>query len=121
MRRTLPALTATLLLTLLPAAARPADDDPKVGDFTASDLVNIVKTDKSAKKRRVAVALLKDIGLRSSKGILALIGALKDDAEPEVREAAALAVGQVAQKAEETKDPKDQRPRMVEVRDGCLD
>jgi HEAT repeat protein len=122
MRRTLPGLAATLLAVfLLPATARPADDDPKIGDYSASYLINLVKTGKEVKKRRAAVNLLKELGLRSPKGILTVLGALKDDADPEVREAAALAAGDIAQKAEETKDPKDQRRFMVEVRDGCLE
>jgi HEAT repeat protein len=122
MRRTLPALVAILLAAQLLPSARPADeDDPKFGPYTASFLMGVVKTDKEAKKRRAAVNGLEQIGLRSSKGVLAIIGALKDDADPEVREAAAQAVGRLAQKAEDTREPKDQRQRHVDIRDGCLE
>src|SRR5262249_35726598 len=123
MRRTLPALAAVLIAALLwPAAARPADEeDPKIGSYSASFLMGILKTDKEAKRRRVAVGGLEQIGLRSPKGILAIIAALKDDADPDVREAAARSLTAVAQKAEETREPKEQRSKMVDVRDGCLD
>jgi len=122
MRRTLSAVAATLLAAfLLPGTARPADDDPKFGEFSASYLMGILKTDKVAKKRRAALSGLEQIGLRSSKGILTIIGALKDDEDVEVRQAAAQALGRLAQKAEETREPKEERPRNVEVRDGCLE
>jgi HEAT repeat protein len=122
MRRTLSAVAATLLAALLlPGTARPADDDPKFGPYTASYLMSILKTDKESKKRLAALKGLEQIGLKSSKGILTILGALKDDDDPELREAAAQAVGRLAQKAEETREPKEERPKNVEVRDGCLD
>jgi HEAT repeat protein len=107
---------------LLPGSARPADDDdPKVGGLSASYLMSIVKSDKDPKKRRLAVGVLKQLGLRSPRGVLTVIGALKEDADPEVREAAAQALGEVAQKAEEQREPKEERAKMVEIRDGCLE
>jgi HEAT repeat protein len=125
MRRTSPGLTVLLIASLMPGSARPADDEPKYGPYTASYLMSIVKTDKEAKKRRAAISGLKEIGLKSPGGILTVIGALKDDKDPEVRAAAAQAVGQFAQKAEEKaedpKEPKDELPKLVEIRDGCLD
>ena len=126
MRRSSPALTVLLLAAfLLPGSTRSADDEPKVGDFTASYLMGLVKTDKDAKKRRAAISVLVQIGLKSPKGILTIIGALQDDTDPEVRAAAAQAVGQLAQKAEEkvedAREPKEAGPKLVEIRDGCLD
>jgi len=123
MRRTLPALTVILTAALLwPATARPQDEeDPKVGSYSASFLMSVLKTDKKPERRRVAVSGLEQIGLRSQKGILAIMAALKDDADPGVREAAAQALSGIAQKAEQTREPKEQRPKMVDIRDGCLD
>ncbi len=123
MRRLSPMLPILLAGVLLfPASARPADeDDPKIGGLSASYLMGLVKSDPSAKKRRLAIGLLKQLGLRSPRGIVTLIGALKDDADPEVREAAAQAIGEVAQQAEEHREPKEERVKMVEIRDGCLD
>jgi HEAT repeat protein len=122
MRRTLPLLAAILLAALLPAGqARPADDEPTYKSFTASYLMGIVKTDKEVKKRRAALAGLEEIGLKWPRGILTIIGALKDDAEPEVRQAAAQALGKIAQKAEQTREPKEERSRYADMRDSCLD
>ncbi len=122
MRRTLPALAAILSATLLlPGNARPADDEPMTRGFTASYLMNILKTDKEARKRRAAVGLLEDIGPRSPRGVLTIIGALKEDADEGVREAAAQALGKIAQKAEATREPKEERAKNVDIRDGCLD
>jgi HEAT repeat protein len=125
MRRTSPILTIFLVVLVtaffLPGSARPADDDPKYGGLTASYLMGLVKTDKDAKKRRLAISALVEIGLKSPKGVLIVIGALKDDADPEVRTAAAQGVGQLAQKAEEAREPKEERLKMVEMRDACLE
>jgi len=122
MRRTLPALVALLFAAaVVPGPARPADEDPKIGPFTASYLMSILKTDKEVKKRRAALTGLEDIGLRFPKGIVAIVAALKDDADPAVREAAAQALARIAQKAEETREPKEERSKNVEIRDGCLD
>jgi HEAT repeat protein len=106
---------------LVPGLVRAADDEPKFGPYTASYLMGIVKTEKDANKRRAAVTGLAEIGLKSQKGVLVVIGALKDDADPEVRASAAQAVGRVAQKAEEAREPKEERPKMVEIRDACLE
>jgi HEAT repeat protein len=38
-----------------------------------------------------------------------------------VREAAAQALGRIAQKAEATREPKEERAKNVDIRDGCLD
>jgi HEAT repeat protein len=122
MRRILPAVAAMLIVSLAwHGTARPDDDDPKIGSFRASYLMGILKTDKKPERRRVALGGLGQIGLQSPKGILAIIAALKDDADPVVREAAAQALTPIAQKADETKDPKDQRAKMIDIRDGCLD
>jgi HEAT repeat protein len=123
MRRTLPALTAILTAALLwPAPARPQDEeDPKVGSYSASFLMSVLKTDKKPERRRIAISGLGQIGLRSQRGILAIMAALKDDADPGVREGAAQALSGIAQKAEQTREPKEQRPKMVDIRDGCLD
>src|SRR5262249_37817024 len=78
MRRLSPILPLFLGAVLLfPGSARPADDDPKIGDFSASYLIGIVKTDKDVKKRRLALGLLKQLGVRAPKGVIAIIGALK--------------------------------------------
>ncbi len=109
MRRTLPALAAFLLAATVPGTARPADDDPKFGPYPASYLISILKTDKVVKKRRVALGGLEEIGLRSPKGILAIVAAIKDDTDPGLREAAAQSLAKLAQKADETKDSKEPR------------
>jgi HEAT repeat protein len=122
MRRTFPAPAAVLVaVLLLPGGARTADDEPKFGPYTASYLMSIVKTDKEAKRRRVALTGLEQIGLKSPGGVLTIIGALKDDADPAVREAAAQALARIAQKAEDRKEPKEERAKMLDIRDGCLD
>jgi HEAT repeat protein len=122
MRHTVPALAAILLAAFVwPAAARADDDDPKIGSFSASYLMGILKTDKEAKRRRLALTGLEQIGIRSPKGVLTIIGALKEDEDPAVREAAAQALTTVAQKAEEAKEPKEARSKMLDIRDGCLD
>jgi HEAT repeat protein len=122
MRRILLPLVATLLAALVwPATGRPDDDDPKIGSYSASFLMGVLKTDAKPKRRQVAIGGLEQIGLRSPKGILTIIGALKDDADPEVRESAARALTNVAQKADEAREPKEQRSKMVDIRDGCLD
>jgi HEAT repeat protein len=122
MRRILLPLAATLLAALVwPATGRADDDDPKIGSYSASFLMGVLKTDAKPKRRQVAIGGLEQIGLRSPKGILTIIGALKDDADPDVRESAARALTNVAQKADEAREPKEQRSKMVDIRDGCLD
>jgi HEAT repeat protein len=122
MRRTLCAAAAVLIAAVLPpGSARPADDEPKFGPYTASYLMSVVKTDKEAKRRRIALTGLEQIGLKSPRGVLTIIGALKDDADPGVREAAAQALTRIAQKAEDAKEPKEERSKNVDIRDGCLD
>jgi HEAT repeat protein len=123
MRRTALLLTLPLAAVLLLAGgARPADDDePRIGPYTASFLMGVLKTDKEVKRRRAALSGLEQIGLKSPKGVLTVIAALKEDADPELREAAAQALGRLAQQAEEVpKEPKDKRKEAAEMRDGCL-
>ncbi|HEX5270803.1 MAG TPA: HEAT repeat domain-containing protein [Gemmataceae bacterium] len=126
MRRTsVVLLSFAIAAFLLAGTARPADDEPKFGPYTASQLIGIVKTDKEAKRRRAAISGLTEIGLKSPRGVLALVAALKDDADPEVRAAAAQSVGRVAQKAEarleDPKEAKEELPRLMEARDNCLE
>jgi HEAT repeat protein len=123
MRRTLPILTATLLALVLPGTARPADtEEPKFGEYKASQLIDLLKTHKEAKRRRAALVGLEQIGLKWRPGVYTIIVTLKSDADDGVREAAARAVGNLAEQADEVRDETDKnlRKMMVEVRDACL-
>jgi HEAT repeat protein len=122
MRRALPVLAATLVGVVLVSVAPGADnDDPKYGPYTASYLMGILKSDKEVKRRRAALKGLEEIGLASPRGVLTIMAALKEDADPDVREAAARALTSISQKAEEKREPKEERSKYVDIRDGCLD
>lgn len=128
MRRTLPPLAATLLAAvLLPGTARPADEppEPMIGSFTATEMINILRTDKDPMRRRAAAQKLETLGpIKYPKAPAALLAALKEDSEESVRQAAAQVVGRLAATAEEIKGlkdlPKDKRDASIEARDGLL-
>ncbi len=122
MSRALPALAATLIGVLLcPATVRPADDDPKFGPYTASYLMGILKSGKEPRRRLAALKGLDQIGLASPRGVLTIMAALKEDADPAVREAAAQSLANLAQQADDKREPREERSKYVDIRDGCLD
>jgi HEAT repeat protein len=110
---------ATVLL-VSPGQARPADDEPRSQGKPASEWMTTLKTDKQASKRREAVRALEEIGLKWPAGIETVMGALKADSDERIRSAAAVTLGRLAQKADDMREPKEERRKMVEVRDTCL-
>jgi HEAT repeat protein len=128
MRRKFPTLAATLLaVALLPGSARPADEpaEPMIGRFTATEMINFLRTDKDPVRRRAAAQKLEALGpIKYPKAPNALLAALKDDQDESVRQAAAQVLGRLAATAEEIKGlkdlPKDKKEAAIEARDGLL-
>jgi serine/threonine-protein kinase len=96
-------------------------NEPRYGPFTASDLIGILQADKEVKKRRAALVRLEQVGVRSPKGVDALVAALKKDSDDGVREAAAGALARIAEEAQERQWPGVERKQAAEMRDACLE
>jgi HEAT repeat protein len=90
-----------------------------VGDFTASQLLAKLRTEKDPNVRRGALIGLELIGPRYRRGPLAVVATLKEDSEETVREAAAQVLGKMAQAAHDIRE-KELRDSAVETRDLAL-
>jgi HEAT repeat protein len=134
MTRRLPLLGLTLLtLFIVCAAAGAQEDDPVFYGKRLSEWLGMLKGEgKAAEDRQAALTVLGNAGglpsmwpdlvktrmaglyavrligpAKSPKVLPALVGALRDDPEPRLRESAALALGQAIPKAKEERIPID--------------
>jgi HEAT repeat protein len=100
-------LPAVLLFTL-PAAARAPDDDPVIQTKKLSEWLEILRSDADPRRRLAAVIVADFAGVkRSRKVVPALVAAVRDDADEQVRERAAALLGQIADKLLNAPDKPD--------------
>jgi HEAT repeat protein len=107
-----------LLVLALHAPARADDDDPTFQGKKLTEWLQMLQSDAKPERRRVAVFAVEQIGPRRSKKVLpALVMALRDDTEEQVRERAAGALGRIADKVVNSTESSDSFP-FDALRDG---
>ncbi len=95
-------LTALLFLALLAQVApiRAEDDDPAYRGKKLSEWLDLLQNGKNVNERRAGLIAVRLIGPRKSRKVVpALIGAVRENSEEKVRTGAALALGDIADKA----------------------
>ncbi len=99
-------LSALVVLTLLPGAVRAADDeeDRVVFNKKASEWMQILRTDKEPRRRRVALVALDAAGPKTRRVFAAVGTALREDSDEMIRTAAAQWLGLMAVRAQMEKD-----------------
>jgi HEAT repeat protein len=94
------AVAAMLLSTFLPAAARAEEDEPSFYMKKLSEWLTMLREDDKADRRRAALLVVERIGAKRIRQVVpAVAGALREDKEEKVREAAAASLGNLCAKA----------------------
>src|SRR5437764_237336 len=96
MRHAMLSLGACLALLAAAGPARPQDDtDRVVRGKKASEWMTVLRTDKDARSRRIALIAL-DIAGPQTRKVFDVVGAtLRDDKDPAIRRGAALLIGKL--------------------------
>jgi len=90
-------LTVVMLLAARPTSAR--EDDPKYRNRPLSEWLEMLRDNQSADRRRAALLAVELIGpAKSPRVVPAIITTLRDDSDERLREAAATALGRIADK-----------------------
>ena len=98
MARTVLFLTLALFVVARPARAED-DDDPQLRGRRLSEWLQMLREDSSVEHRRAALLATEMIGAaKSPRVVTGIIGTLRDDADERLREAAAAALGRVAER-----------------------
>jgi HEAT repeat protein len=94
-----PLLLLALVLVLAPGPARAREDDPKLRNRPLSEWLQMLREDPSADHRRAALLAVELIGpSKSPRVVPGIIAALRDDGDERIREAAATALGRIAER-----------------------
>jgi HEAT repeat protein len=89
----------TLAVLLLPAPARSKDDEPKLRGRPLSEWLQMLHDDPTVEHRRAALVAVELIGVSKSPRVVpAVVGVLRDDSDERLREAAAVALGRIAER-----------------------
>ena len=93
--------TAILLVLLVPAIGRSADDeeDPKIGPKRLSEWLQMLRSDEKPEMRRKAALVLEFVEPVTNGVLVAVRTALKEDSEERVRAAAAVTLGRLGARA----------------------
>jgi HEAT repeat protein len=110
----------SLAIFTLAFSARAEDDEPTLLDIKLSDWIKLIDEGKTAKQRRRGVLAVEQIGYSRSRQVVpAIVKALREDKDGEVRTAAARALGRAVAKAyaEAREDKKDELPKFETARE----
>jgi HEAT repeat protein len=114
-------LLVTLLILVVGSCAVPREDDePTFADKKLSYWLNLLQEGKTAKARQRGVLAVELIGHAGSRKVVpALVKAMREDKDDQVRASAARALGRAVAKAFEQAraDKKDELPRFDNARD----
>jgi HEAT repeat protein len=119
MYRTRAVLALLVALLAFAARGRAEEDEPAFRGKKLSDWLTMLREDKDVKRRRVALIAVEQIGPAKSRKVLpAVVTALREDPEEQVREASARALGRLILRAVARREDKaEEPPRLDNVRD----